>query len=175
MENRLINIETNRLILRPLQQQHWPLFSRLHTEAQIVALCFDVPPQEMIRQKFAARLMPWTVDSDNWLGLVVIDKTSGAELGVTGFVLKNGVAEVGYLFLPEFHSKGYVAESLRGLIDWATKTQQISCYRAVVTEGNAASEKVLTKCGFALQSIIANAQCIGGNYFSDHIYRLDAG
>lgn len=168
----MINIETTRLILSSLQQQHWPLFFRLHTEAQIVELCFDVPPKEVIQQKFAARLQPWTAQSSNWLGLVVADKTSGAELGVTGFVLKDGVAEVGYLFLPEFYGKGYAAESLQGLIDWASATQQINRYQAVVTAGNAASEKVLTKCGFALKHIAPNAHNIGGKYFADHIYQL---
>lgn len=168
----MINIETSRLMLSPLQQQHWPLFLRLHTDPQIVALCFDVPPQEVIRQKFAARLGDWTQDSGNWLGLVVTDKVSGAELGVTGFVLQDGVAEVGYLFLPQFYGKGYAAESLQGLIDWAMGTQQINRYQAVVTEGNTASEKVLIKCGFALKHIAANAHNIGGKYFADHIYQL---
>ncbi|PKM19790.1 MAG: GNAT family N-acetyltransferase [Gammaproteobacteria bacterium HGW-Gammaproteobacteria-15] len=172
MENPLINIEKNRLILSPLQHQHWPLFLRLHSEPQIVALCFDVPPQDVIRQKFASRLGDWTPDSEKWLGLVVADKVSGAELGVTGFVLKGGIAEVGYLFLPEFYGKGYAVESLQGLINWATATQQINRYQAVVTEGNAASEKVLIKCGFVLQRIEANAHNIGGKYFADHIYRL---
>ena len=168
----MINIETNRLILSSLQQQHWPLFLRLHSDTQIVALCFDVPPESEIRQKFAARLLPWTLDSENWLGLVITDKASGAELGVSGFLLQNGVAEVGYLFLPEFYGKGYAAEALQGLIDWAGATHNIKRYRAVVTEGNTASEKVLSKCGFALQHIVANAHCIGGKYFADHVYQL---
>ncbi|WP_197412237.1 GNAT family N-acetyltransferase [Rheinheimera sp. EpRS3] len=168
----MINIETNRLMLSPLQQQHWPLFLRLHTDPQIVALCFDVPPQDMIRQKFAARLKPWTPDSDNWLGLVVADKVTGAELRVTGLQLQDGVAEVGYLFLPEFCGKGYAAESLQGLINWATDTQQINRYQALVTEGNTASEKVLTKCGFVLKQIVPSAHNIGGKYFADHIYQM---
>ena len=172
MENPLLNIETNRLILSPLQQQHWPLFLRLHTDPQIVALCFDVPPEDIIRQKFTARLEPWTAESERWLGLVVTDKTSGAELGVTGFLLKDGIAEVGYLFLPQFYGRGYAAESLQGLINWAAATQQISRYQAVVTEGNGASERVLTKCGFVLERITANAHRIGGKYFADHIYQL---
>lgn len=172
MENPLLNIETNRLLLCPLQQQHWPLFLRLHTDPQIVALCFDVPPEEVIRQKFIARLQQWTSASDHWLGLVVTDKVSGTELGVTGFLLKNGIAEVGYLFLPQFYGKGYAAESLQGLINWAAATQQISRYQALVTEGNGASERVLTKCGFALKEIAPNAHNIGGKCFADHIYQL---
>lgn len=172
MENPLINIETNRLLLSPLQQQHWLLFLRLNSEPQIVALCFDVPSEQMIRQKFASRLGDWTPASDHWLGLVVTDKASGAELGVTGLLHKEGVAEVGYLFLPEFYGKGYAAESLQGLINWAATTLQIRCYQAVVTEGNAASERVLTKCGFVLERITANAHRIGGENFADHLYRL---
>lgn len=44
--------------------------------------------------------------------------------------------------------------------------------RAVVTDGNVASERVLRKCGFALQHIAANTHCIGGKYFADHVYQL---
>lgn len=172
MGTSLIEIETSRLLIKPLQQRHWPLFLRLHSDAQIVALCFDVPGEPEIRPKFASRLLPWTPDSDHWLGLIVTDKASGAELGVSGFLLQNGVAEVGYLFLPEFYGRGYAAEALQGLIDWAGATHNIKRYRAVVTEGNVASEKVLRKCGFALQHIAANAHCIGGKYFADHVYQL---
>ncbi|WP_460861384.1 GNAT family N-acetyltransferase [Rheinheimera gaetbuli] len=81
----MIEIETSRLLIKPLQQQQWPLFLRLHSDAQIVALCFDVPGEREIRQKFASRLQSWTPDNDHWLGLVVTDKASGAELGVSGF------------------------------------------------------------------------------------------
>lgn len=69
-------------------------------------------------------------------------------------------------------AKGYAAEALQGLIDWAGATHNIKRYRSVVTEGNVASEKVLRKCGFALQHIAANAHCIGGKSFADHVYQL---
>lgn len=165
-------IETNRLVLGPLQQQHWSLFLRLHTDPNVTALCFDVPPEAQIRQKFEARLGDWTPDSKHWLGLVVTDKASGEALGVTGFMLENDIAEVGYLFLPEYHGKGYAPESLQAVIEWASTTYHISQYRAVVTEGNNGSEKVLTKCGFTLHHIQPDAHRIGNNLFADHIYRL---
>jgi len=101
------------------------------------------------------------------------ESETGADIGVTGFVLKEGVAEVGYLLLPEFSNKGYATESLKGVINKAAKEYDILRYQAVVTEGNSASERVLQKCGFSLNRVEKQAYSIGGTLFDDHIYILN--
>jgi RimJ/RimL family protein N-acetyltransferase len=157
--------------MTPITEKDWPLFLKLHQDPKVISLCFDAMPIEVIKEKFETRLLPWTPNGDKWLCLVITDKLSGEAIGITGFTLVDGIAEVGYLLLPEFHGKQYGTESLSALVEWATATHHISRYNAVVTEGNIGSERVLIKCGFALRNVVENAYEIGGQWYADHHYQ----
>lgn len=164
---------TPRLQLRPIESADWPLYYRLSTDKKVIEKCFDLPADSEIRNNFNSRLPLWNPASDHWLCLVITEKQTGADIGVTGFIIKEGVAEVGYLLLPDFNNKGYGTESLKGLIEKASVDYTILHYQAVVTEGNLASERVLQKCGFSLNRVDKQAYSIGGTLFDDHIYTLN--
>ncbi|MDN3682268.1 GNAT family N-acetyltransferase [Vibrio tapetis subsp. quintayensis] len=166
-----MRIETTRLKMAPIQQQDWELFEALHSDPAVIALCFDQPEVKELEQKFCARLTPWTRNLDSWLCLVMTDKSTGTAIGITGFIVRENVAEVGYLLLPEFHGNQYGTESLRALLDWADINHEFAGYKAVVTEGNVGSQRVLLKCGFILENIVDEAYEIGGRLYADHIYR----
>lgn len=166
-----MEITTTRLAMSPITQKDWPLFLQLHQEPKVISLCFDAISVEVIKEKFETRLMPWSQKSEEWLCLVITDRSNGKALGITGFSVDEGVAEVGYLLLPEFHGNQFGTESLSALLDWAVDTHQITNYKAVVTEGNIGSERVLIKCGFTLKNVVDNAYEIGGQWYADHHYQ----
>lgn len=167
-----INIETKHLTMRQLSNEDWSLYYELQTAPEIIALCFDEPSEADIKAGFESRLPNWTADSEHWLCLVITEKESGNKVGVTGFNLTGGVAEIGYLLLPSFHGKGYATESLEVLLAWSQDISEINSYNAVVTKGNIASERVLEKCGFNLSKVEPNAYEIRGQLYDDHIYTL---
>lgn len=160
------------LVMKPITAQAWPLFQALHQDPQVIALCFDPPSEAELKAKFAQRLMPWQMNQNRWLCLTIQERTTGAWIGITGFIDHEGVAEVGYLLLAEHHGKGYGTESLRAVIAWAQQEHNIQQYRAIVTQGNVGSERVLEKCGFTLARIDPLAYEIGGTRYDDHIYTL---
>ncbi|MEI8634421.1 GNAT family N-acetyltransferase [Vibrio sp. PP-XX7] len=167
-----INIDTKRLTMRQLSNEDWSLYYELQTEPEIIALCFDERSEADIKAGFESRLPHWTAESEHWLCLVIAEKESGNKVGVTGFNLADGEAEIGYLLLPNFYGKGYATESLEALLAWSQNIDEIKGYKAVVTKGNIASEKVLEKCGFNLTRIDQNAYEIRGRLYDDHIYTL---
>ncbi|UIP26750.1 GNAT family N-acetyltransferase [Photobacterium sp. TLY01] len=166
-----MNLETQQLVLDPITETDWALFKALHTIPAVIEKCFDAPSDDELKAKFHARLQAWTPDSGAWLTLVIKEKASGEKVGITGFFVDQGIAEMGYLLMPEFYGKGYGTESLRVVIDWAEEELGLALFRAVVTEGNIASERVLEKCGFRLQEKIPEAYEIGGQLYADHIYQ----
>lgn len=168
-----IQLSTPRTIMTPIGENDWALFHRLHTERDIISLCFDAPNEEQLREKFALRLSTWTPKSKHWLCLVIKDSLTEQPIGITGFVVHNGAAEVGYLLLPEFHGKQLGTETLETVISWAHTQHQINVFSATVTEGNIASKRVLEKCGFVLVKVIPEAYEIGGIRFADKIYALE--
>lgn len=169
-----MNIRTARLKMTPLNKDDWPLFQQLHNTPEVIAQCFDEPTSAELLQKFQSRLQPWHKDANHWLCLVMRQRDTGQAIGVTGLVMSEGRAEVGYLLLPEFHGQGFGTESLKALISWAANTPHISRFKAVLTEGNVASERVLQKAGFKLAVKTPDAHSIGGKRYADYIYHFDA-
>ena len=165
-------IQTDRLYMAQITIEDWALFESLNREPEVIRLCFDEPSPAEIKDAFESRLPAWDKDSAHWLCLTITNNENGDKIGVTGFRMVDGVAEVGYLILPKFHGFGFGTESLKALISWATKQQGITSYRAIVTEGNIGSEKVLLKSGFSLKEIVPDAYTIGGKRYADHIYTL---
>lgn len=102
-----MQLQSTNLTMHQITQDDWELFHTLHTDSRIIELCFDQPSLEDIDSKFASRLPEWKSTSDEWLTLVIQEKTSGDNIGITGFKVTSGVAEVGYLLLPEYSGKGY--------------------------------------------------------------------
>ena len=169
-----MNIRTARLEMTPLTKDDWPLFQTLHNTEQVIAQCFDPLPDSVLQQKFQQRLVPWHKDADHWQCLVIRLHGSGEAIGVTGMCFSQGRAEVGYLLLPAFYGQGFGTESLDALIQWAVRMQDVTRFKAVVTEGNTASERVLQKAGFKLVEMVPDAHSIGGKCYADHIYHFDA-
>ncbi|EGM77795.1 acetyltransferase, ribosomal protein N-acetylase [Rheinheimera sp. A13L] len=169
-------LDAGSLTLRLLTEADWPLFLQLHRHEQVLQYVADPLANEQIRQRFEERLQPWQAGDLHWFCLVVVEKKSGTAVGVCGFhgldvAPDTGViAEVGYLFLPEFFGKGYATVALKAALDYGT-TLGIKQWQAVVTEGNIASGRVLEKCGFSLVDRQHNGYQIGDTFFADLIYK----
>lgn len=168
-----ILLSTPRTLMTQIGEDDWVLFQRFHTDNDIISLCFDAPNEEQLREKFASRLSIWTPESEHWLCLVIKDSATEQPIGITGFVLQNGTAEVGYLLLPEVYGQQLGTETLQAVIEWAHTQHRINLFSATVTEGNIASERVLEKCGFTLRHVIPEAYEIGGIRYADKIYALE--
>jgi len=61
---------------------------------------------------------------------------------------------------------------LQAVLDYAASEHAVREFKAVVTEGNIGSEKVLEKCGFQLIEKQPDAYAIGGILYADHHYHL---
>ncbi len=168
-----MEIVTDRLKMTQITDKDWELFESLHRDPAVISLCFDEPSTIEIRERFESRLSLWTKGSGNWLCFTMTVLETGEKIGVTGFHLVDGVADVGYLILPQYHGFGFGTESLRALIKWAFNEHAIKAFSAVVTEGNVGSEKVLIKSGFSLKTVIPNAYKIGGKLYADRIYCIE--
>ncbi|MGF1841693.1 GNAT family N-acetyltransferase [Vibrio clamense] len=166
-----MKIVTDRLGMTQITVKDWDLNQSLNRDPAVIKFCFDEPSPKEIKDNFNSRLPEWNKVSEHWLCLTITVNETGEKIGVTGFRMRDGAAEVGFLIQPKYHGLGYGTESLKSLIKWACEEQGIQTFNAVVTEGNIGSEKVLTKCGFSLKKVIPEAYEIGGKLYADHVYQ----
>ncbi|MGC8402104.1 GNAT family N-acetyltransferase [Enterobacter mori] len=165
-------LTTARLTCSPLHEQDWPFFSRYST----------IPPSCALWRKTALwqRSAPRSIlvsshgrRAAHWLCLTVRDTDSQAPLGITGYIHREeDCAEVGFLFAPAAHGKGYGFESLRALCDYAFLQGGIRRLTATVTAGNIASKRVLEKTGFQLEGELRENYYLGGQWQNDWLFGL---
>lgn len=171
----MLELYTDRLKLRSLQDNDWEHFYRLHSDPQINQYVRIPEPEDIIRTKFQQRSNTWFYDSGDWLTLAIETLDTGMFVGLTGLYcqsIEDQRAEVGYLLAKEAHGKGYATESLQAVIDWACLSFNVHKFVAHCAKENHASARVLEKCGFKFEGLLRQQFKIGNHWFDDCAYGL---
>lgn len=108
----------------------------------------------------------------NW-GITL--KGNSKVFGIIGYYRiqpENYRAEIGYMLLPDFHGKGIISEALKRLIAYGFDDLKLHSIEAVIDPENAASEKVLQKCGFVKEAHLKEAEFYEGKFLDKVIYSL---
>lgn len=86
----------------------------------------------------------------DWYAMWMIEKKDGTRIGDLCFKgLEPGRnPEIGYGILEAFQGRGYATEAVRLALQWAFRHPEVQAVEAETEPGNAASQRVLEKCGF---------------------------
>ena len=89
-------------------------------------------------------------DQWDWYAMWMIEKTDGTHIGDLCFkgLREDGIAEIGYGILEAFQGQGYATEAVRAACRWAFLHPDVRSLEAETDAENAASQRVLEKCGF---------------------------
>ena len=95
-------------------------------------------------------------DQWDWYAMWKIEKTDGTHIGDLCFkgLRKDGIAEIGYGILEEHQGQGYATEAVRAACRWTFLHPNVTSLKAETDAENAASQRVLQKCGFRPNGII---------------------
>ncbi|XUA19398.1 GNAT family N-acetyltransferase [Citrobacter sp. OP27] len=169
----MVKIVTPRLSAESLSEADWPFFLALEQNQEVMRYVDDSRPECAIREAFESRLPHWTPGAAHWLCLLVRETATGMPVGLTGYIHREpDCAEVGFLFAPEAHGKGFATESLQAVCDFAFTRGEIRRLIATVTVGNSASRRVLEKAGFVLEGERRESYLIGGKWHNDWVLGL---
>lgn len=91
-----------------------------------------------------------------WYAMWNIEQKDGTHVGDLCFkgLSTDGAVEIGYGILDAFQGRGYATEAVRAAIDWALSQPGVRVVEAEAEAGNAASLRVLEKCGFVPTGVI---------------------
>ena len=89
-------------------------------------------------------------DQWDWYAMWMIEKTDGTHIGDLCFkgLKEDGNPEIGYGILDEFQGQGYATEAVKLALKWALDHPEVAAVEAESDPDNAASQRVLKKCGF---------------------------
>jgi len=92
---------------------------------------------------------------DHGFGLYTVELHDGTYLGMCGFVRREFLdsADLGFAFLPEHERRGYGFESAIAMLDYGKAILGFDRVRAITSQDNYASGKLLEKLGFAYDGI----------------------
>ena len=121
---------------------------------KIIALEKDEELQKAYNEMLEGCLL--NPDQWDWYAMWMIEKTDGTHIGDLCFKgLEAGRnPEIGYGILEEYRGQGFATEAVRLAIGWAFQHSEITAVEAETDPENAASQKVLMKCGFRLNGEI---------------------
>lgn len=138
-----------RILLIPTKRLRLVLQSPAEVLARIEAL--SPAEQAEVSADWLARIRASTA-VDPWMhGFSIVDKATGEDIGSCGYKGPPDSAqavEIAYAVSPQYQHRGYATEAAQGLVDFAIASGQVRIVRAHTLHGNAASGRVLEKCGF---------------------------
>ena len=125
-------------------------------------------------QPYTKEAAAWWVNTGSKIGIVKAITNNGVLVGsisaIVGEFERQKSAEVDYWLAKPFWGKGFASEALAEFSKAIFINTEIVKLFAPVFEGNAASAKVLEKCGFKLEAVLEKAIYKNGIFYNEHHY-----
>ncbi|WP_308295122.1 GNAT family N-acetyltransferase [Streptomyces sp. NK08204] len=141
-------IETERLLLRPLDTSDVDVFVELHADPKVNRFVGAFSPQQALERL--------TVVERQWAerghGLCAIElKSSGEYIGRSGLQYWEQFDEVelGWTLRAEHWGHGYATEAAQACLDWGFATLEADYFTALMRPGNEPSVRVAERLGFS--------------------------
>ena len=95
-------------------------------------------------------------DQWEWYAIWMIELKDGTHIGELCFrgLDASGIAEIGYGISEKYRNHGYAGEAVKAVLKWAFDHPDVTAVEAETDPENAASKRVLEKCGFVLNGKI---------------------
>ncbi len=158
-----LELETDRLLLRPLVENDWEMALETFMDPEVMKFVADVGSEEAlaeemkiaVRRGAGGRIGVWCVlqrETGEKLGTAILlplpieeDDTDWSLVQEDRY--PDADIEVGYILKRSAWGNGYATEACRRLVQFAFEETELDEIVAVTDPRNAASQEVLRKCG----------------------------
>ena len=140
-------LRTERLLLRPPTLDDLPAWHATYVDAEEVWYGTPRSSMDENREKLLRQIAHHAEHGFGFCGVELLDR--GEIIGAAGLQHLDGgpEIEVGYRFLKEHWGQGYATESARASLEFGFEELGLDRIVAVALATNAASRRVLEKCG----------------------------
>ncbi len=151
------NIETERLLLRPLGMEDADFIIELLNDPSFIKNIGDRNVRSVEDAHGYILKGPVTSYEKNGFGLcLVILKETDEAIGMCGLIKRDALEDVdlGYAFLPRYWSKGYAVEAAKATLNFGWQVIGLKRIVAVTDPANTPSNRVLEKLGFVFEKMV---------------------
>ena len=162
---------TDRLVLRPPHQDDIPELAVLAANRRVAEMLARMPhPYGEAEARAFVQSIRAQGRSGSVFALTLAD--TGAFIGCAGLDARDGALELGYWIGEPYWRHGYATEAAHALVDLAFRATVIDALDVSCRVINAASRRVIHKCGFQYSGQgMMNSICVG--QVPVERYRLD--
>jgi len=168
-------LQTERLILRPLQAEDVESIYAIYSDARVQRYSSHAPWTTMDEaQAFVTRELAVFGEALS-LRLWLVRREDGRLIGqcvLFAISAQNRRAEIGYSLAFDAWGQGYMDEALRALIDYGFNTLDLIRIEADIDPRNAPSARSLDRLGFEYEGLMRNRWIVSGEISDTGFYGL---
>lgn len=170
-------IETERLLLRPFADADFEPLLAMQSRTDVARwLYWEARDADAVRTSLAAKLLETALAGDgDRISLAVVLKDSSEVIGDCTLWQVSGVhrqGEIGYVFHPDHHGRGYATEASRELLRLAFG--EFGFHRVIgrIEARNVASARVLERLGMRREAHLIENEYVKGEWQSEAVYAI---
>ncbi len=169
-------LETERLILKNITEEHAEGFFRLRTDDDVMRYVEVERPKSVEEALQALRdnyIPKWQRNEGlTWAIHSKEDDTYIGNIGLFRTIPEHHRAEIGYTLFPRFWGKGLMSEALQAVIGYGFEGMKLHSIEANINPLNEASAKILDRHGFVREAYFNENYYWQGEYLDSAIYSL---
>lgn len=150
-------LETERLLLRTLEQEDAPFYLNLLNSPPFIANIGDRGVRTLAQARASIVSGPMAMQSSRGHSIYLVAlKDSGLSIGMSGLIKRDTLDDVdlGYGFLPPYFGKGYAHEAAVAVLGHARDQVGLKRLVAITSPGNTASNALLEKIGMRFEKLV---------------------
>ena len=170
-------IETDRLTLRRYLETDYDDLLKLQSSAEVARfLLHDARTPEQVREALAGRLADVPMDTDGQaLTVAVIQRETGQHVGeVTLFMnsVEHRTGEIGFVFHPEFHGRGFAAEASIELLRLGF--EELGMHRIIgrLDARNTSSANLMKRLGLRQEAHFVRNEFLKGEWTDELVFAM---
>jgi RimJ/RimL family protein N-acetyltransferase len=170
-------IETERLLLRPFAATDFEAMFAMHSLPDVVRYLYWEPRTEQeVREVLERKAgeIAITTEGDK-LSLAAVLKTTGELIGdvmMQWVSREHRQGEIGFIFHPDHHGRGYATEASRALLRLAFEELQLHRVVGRLEARNGASARVLEKLGMRPEAHFVENEYVKDEWQSGLVYAI---
>jgi len=170
-------IETERLLLRPFTRGDVDAVFAYRQREDVAQYLFDGPmSHESVTEVVQMRVGQYELAAEGDKVFLAAElKEPQRVIGEVSLILRDGPArqaEIGYIFHPEFHGRGYATEAARMLLDMGFQGAGMHRIYARCDARNVGSWKVMERLGMRREAHFREHALFKGAWDEEFVYAL---